>query len=399
MPAPKPAPLQVLLPDALIPQAMVDRLAPDQAAKLFQECPKGLAQVLSRNQASAFHNAGSLDRVEAWLYSHLSGNASETPLEGDFYPPWAMCSDLNANHDQVQAHTRWWGSVGSLTLERDGVSFTPVEALHVTPAELDEFWALVWPLLQANGWQGVNQSESNLSNVLLQSDKPVPMQQASPWSVQNIRLTDYLPMSDECADWRRMWLKLQVELKQAAFNLKREAAGQPTLNCLWFWGGGAHMWQPQVQLPKLYSVSADGLYPATKMTHEGNQALNRLLFWKQVLSPFFDEEQQHTLPKSTLYCLDFHGWGASAKAFRVLESEVIQPMQIAGLGFEWILMGQQGWRSIQSNWLGRFKFWKNKPDWSAFGEPDVFQGPTEEDLQDAWEAGQREQQRIQSDFQ
>jgi hypothetical protein len=397
---------------------MLDRLAEDQAAKLFKDCPKGLKLVLSRNQASVFQNVGSLDRVESWLYKHLSGDGAvtqavtqdvpqvETPLDSDFYPPWAMCSGPSTNNNPVQAHTRWWASVGSLSIERDGVSFTPAEALHVTPAELAEFWSVVLPLLNSSGWQGVGgtiENPSSLqSNVLLQSPQPVPMQQASPWSVQNIRLTDYLPMSDECADWRRMWLKLQVELKHAEFNLKREDKGQPTLNCLWFWGGGTQVWQPKAQLPKLYSVSADGLYPATKMTPEGNQALNRLLFWNKVLSPFFSQDQEigyeHDLPKSSLYCLDFQGWGASGKAFQVLESEVIQPMQIAGLSFEWIMMGQQGWRSIQSNWLGRFKFWKNKPDWSAFAEPDVFQGPTEEDLQDAWDAGQREQQRIQSDY-
>lgn len=393
---------------------MLDRLAHDQTAKLFQECPKGFQLVLSRNQASAFQSAGSLDRVEAWLYAHLSGSGtatqaatpSETQLEADFYPPWAMCGGLGTDNHPVQAHTRWWASVGSLNIERDGVSFTPLEALHVTPAELADFWSVVWPLLNSSGWQavvGTFQNPSSVqSNVLLQSPQPVPMQQASPWSVQNIRLTDYLPMSDECADWRRMWLTLQVELKHAEFNLRREELGQPTLNCLWFWGGGTHVWQPKAQLPKLYSVSADGLYPATQMTPEGNQALNRLLFWSKVLSPLVNPDQdhlyEHDLPKSSLYCLDFQGWGASAKAFQVLESEVIQPMQVAGLGFEWILMGQQGWRSVQSNWLERFKFWKNKPDWSALAEPDVFQGPTEDDLQDAWEAGQREQQRIQSDY-
>ena len=142
--------------------------------------------------------------------------------------------------------------------------------------------------------------------------------------------------------------------------------------------------------------------PAARRSAMASLMLSVLTVKSPVLAPFFESGADHQhddyLPKSTLYCLDFQGWGASAHAFQVLQSEVIQPMQVAGLGFEWILMGQQGWRSIQSNWLGRFKFWKNKPDWQSLGEPDVSQGPTEEDLHDAWEAGQLEQQRIESDF-
>lgn len=382
----------------------MSKLTEGQIGKLLQECPKGLKQALSRNQAGAFQNAASLDRVEAWLYYHLTGTSAQAADHAEFYPAWAMCNTETASDAQdVQPYTRWWASVGSISIERDGVSFTPVEALQVTPAELDEFWALTWPVLHSSGWHGLHATAVDTgnqeSNVLLESSAPVPMQQASPWSVQNIRLTDYLPMDDECAEWRRMWLKLQVELKHAPFNIKREELGQPTLNCLWFWGGGANAWHPQARLPKLYSVSADGLYPALKMTAEGNQALNRLLFWNKVLGPLFLDEPDVELSKSALYCVDFQGWGASAKTLQVLETEVIQPMQIAGLAFEWILMGQQGWRSVQTNWLGRFKFWKNKPDLAALAEPELFQGPAEEDLQDAWDAGQRQQQRIHSDFQ
>lgn len=399
-------PLQVIIPDSLIPEPLLNKMSETQVVRLFEECPKGLRKALSRNKASEFLSAGSLDRVEAWLFHHLSGQSdqsSQTPEQTEFYPAWAMCKTCSdAGQEDIQPFTRWWGSVGSITIERDGVSFTPVEALQVTESELNEFWALAWPLLHASGWQslmpaGIDAGKRE-SNVLLVSSAPVPMHQASPWSVQNIRLTDYLPMNDECADWRRMWLKLQVELKHAPFNIKREELGQPTLNCLWFWGGGSTIWQPRARLPKLYSVGAEGLYPAVKMTQEGHQALNRLLFWQKILGPFFSDEADFELSKSTLYCVDFQGWGASAKALEVLETEVIQPMQIAGLAFEWVLMGQQGWRSISSNWLGRFKFWKNKPNWTALAEPDLFQGPTEEDLQNAWDAGQRENQRIESDW-
>lgn len=396
-------PLQVIIPDSLIPEPLLNKMSETQVARLFEECPKGLHKALSRNQAREFQSSGSLDRVEAWLYHHLSGQPCQTSDQNEFYPAWAMCkTSADEFQEDIQPYTRWWGSVGSISIERDGVSFTPVEALHVTEAELNEFWSLTWPVLHASGWQNLTPAGAEtgkpLSNVLLASGTPVPMQQASPWSVQNIRLTDYLPMNDECAAWRRMWLKLQVELKHAPFNLKREEQGQPTLNCLWFWGGGETTWQAQAHLPKLYSVGADGLYPAVKMTHEGNQALNRLLFWNKVLAPIFNSDAEPELSKSTLYCVDFQGWGASAKALQVLETEVIQPMQITGLAFDWVLMGQQGWRSIQTNWLGRFKFWKNTPDWTALAEPDLFQGPTEEDLQNAWDAGQRENQRIESDW-
>jgi len=188
------------------------------------------------------------------------------------------------------------------------------------------------------------------------------MEQASPWSVQGIRLTDYLPMNQECSDWRRMWLNMQVELHNAEFNKAREAKGLKPLNALWFWGGG-EAWQTELAVPRVKSVSEDGVFDAVKMTDGADEVVNRFVFWTQLLgllntldSPVRSEEFQ-TKPDH-VYCVNFQGWGGDIGVFKLLESEVLQPMRMAGLAFNWVLLGNHGWKTLKSNWMNRFKFGK-----------------------------------------
>lgn len=285
--------------------------------------------------------------------------------------------------------------MGHIRVERDGVSFIPPEALSLSEDDLAAFWSVAEPVLSQAGW---TVSTTN-KHVLMDAKEPLLMEQASPWSVQNVRLTDYLPMNDECAAWRKMWLNLQVELNNAEFNIERERKGLHTLNCLWFWGGG-HPWPVDGGIDELKSVAVEGVYQVKKVTSESDGLLARLLFWKECLSQMLScsHEEQGRSKQATVYAIDFEGWGASQQVFEVLESEVLSPLKMAGLSFSWGLLGQQGWTALDYNWQSRFKFWKSKPDWSALIEPEDDTALTEEDLRSAWEEGLHDQNQIKNQW-
>lgn len=361
---PSNAPLWVFIPNILVPEMALQHLSDEAKRRSFAGLPARLMQTLARNPSPVCQIANGLDRIEAWLLRYLD---PECLAKFNQYPAWAMAGG------EAMPFTRFWGTVGCLEIERDGVRFTPPELLQIDNHDLCAFWAVVEPLLQKYGWD----FDPSLGfHRLLNSKVPVPMEQASPWSVQGIRLTDYLPMSHECSDWRRMWLNMQVDLHNAEFNKKREENGLKPLNTLWFWGGG-HPWQVEVALPRVKSVSEDGVFDVLKMTSSGDEVINRFAFWLQLLDILqLPASEQNTLP-NTLYCVNFQGWGSDTSVFKLLEHEVLEPMHFAGLPLNWVLLGNEGWKNLTSNWVNRFKFWKNKPNWAVLGEPELQEGPNE----------------------
>lgn len=349
---------------------------------------------MARSNTPDYQECVGLDCVEAWLFRHLGGEENQ---KFDQYPAWAMMEKSSGQAKAPIPFTRFWATAGCLEFEREGVRFVPPEVLQVSASDLQSFWATIQPVLDQHGWQRITPAGVH---TLLRNPVPVPMEQASPWSVQGIVLTDYLPMNQACSAWRRMWLDMQVELHNAQFNAARDAKGLKPLNALWFWGGG-EPWQARLNVPRVKSVSADGLFDAVKMTDLNDGLLNRFVFWTQLLTQLpqsASKEDNLEQRAGTVYCVSFEGWGNNAKVFSVLEEEVLQPMRLAGLSFNWVLLGEQGWKTLKSNWMNRFKFWKNKPDWAVLAEPEPLNMPSEADLQAAWEQGQQDQNDIQAQW-
>lgn len=62
-------------------------------------------------------------------------------------------------------------------------------------------------------------------------------------------INDHLPRGGDAMAWHRILNELQMLLFDCEVNRDREAAGQPPVNSLWFWGGGrlpaapAHSWR------------------------------------------------------------------------------------------------------------------------------------------------------------
>lgn len=389
---PNSSPLWVLIPNALVPKSLFEGSTALQHQQTFACLPITLRSDLAK-QLPVYHQFHGLDPVEAWLTQYLD---SESKVKFDQYPPWAMLSDNQVDQERPLAFCRWWASVGHIQVERDGVRFIPAEALDISKSDFQAFWDIALPVLKSGQWEA---SSSLGAHVLLDSATPLLMEQASPWSVQNVKLTDYLPMDDACAGWRKMWLELQVELTNSEFNIERERRGLPALNCLWFWGGG-HSWEIQYGLGELKSVSSAGVYQLNKATGDLTDLQARLVFWNQrldTLLPAFRDLSERRR-QSTIYAVQFDGWGGDPDVFKVLEAEVLSPMKLAGLAFSWGLLGQQGCVQIHHDWRSRLKFWKVKPQWSKLIEPDSEFALDEQQLRQAWEEGIADQAHIEGQW-
>lgn len=62
---------------------------------------------------------------------------------------------------------------------------------------------------------------------------------AAPAQVLGADLFDHLPQGEHARRWRTLLTETQVVLHQHPWNRERMARGQPAINSLWFWGGGA----------------------------------------------------------------------------------------------------------------------------------------------------------------
>ncbi|KLD75345.1 phosphoglycerate mutase [Xanthomonas hyacinthi] len=62
---------------------------------------------------------------------------------------------------------------------------------------------------------------------------------AAPAQVLGADLFDHLPQGEGGRRWRALLTEAQVLLHQHPWNRERGARGQPAINSLWFWGGGA----------------------------------------------------------------------------------------------------------------------------------------------------------------
>ncbi|UYB50561.1 phosphoglycerate mutase [Xanthomonas sp. AM6] len=61
----------------------------------------------------------------------------------------------------------------------------------------------------------------------------------APAQVLGADLFDHLPQGEGARRWRALLTEAQIVLHQHPWNRERAARGQPAINSLWFWGGGA----------------------------------------------------------------------------------------------------------------------------------------------------------------
>jgi hypothetical protein len=73
----------------------------------------------------------------------------------------------------------------------------------------------------------------------LRSDKPIRLHTTALSAAAGRPLRQHMPTGDEAGPWLGLMTELQMLLHQMPQNERREAAGELTINSVWFWGAGS----------------------------------------------------------------------------------------------------------------------------------------------------------------
>jgi hypothetical protein len=74
----------------------------------------------------------------------------------------------------------------------------------------------------------------------------IPRLETTPLALARGRSVDpHLPRGEDALDWHRAFNEIQMLMHSHPVNEAREAAGEPAVNSVWFWGGGTL--QPSIQ--------------------------------------------------------------------------------------------------------------------------------------------------------
>ncbi len=109
----------------------------------------------------------------------------------------------------------------------DELEITPEES-DILVAELNEFYS-------DKGWRFEATDPARWYLTLPQAPRlkthPLP-------EVMGRSIDRYLPRGADAAVWHTVLAEVQMFLHSSGINLQRESCGKPTINSLWFWGGG-----------------------------------------------------------------------------------------------------------------------------------------------------------------
>ncbi len=166
---------------------------------------------------------------------------AETPTEGDL-PVAAVTRVL----DLGVVDNGWWLRADPVHLrpERDRLVLLDASLLDLTPAEANRLAAEIMEVYQPDGW-------------VLKTPHPwrwylkpprAPKMTTTPLPVVAGRdIHSYLPRGRDGKAWHAVLNEIQILLHSAKVNEERERRDRPSINSLWFWGGG--------RLPRLRPVA------------------------------------------------------------------------------------------------------------------------------------------------
>jgi hypothetical protein len=291
---------------------------------------------------------------------------------------------LTAGAEGVGAFTRWWVSPVHVRIGRDGVSLVPPDQLDLS---IDEATALNDTLrteLAASAWTTVESCMSPCMGVLMQSDRTLPQGILSPWAMARQRFTDLLPSGPAMADWRRLWMDVQMALHSHPVNAARSARGLPAVNAYWWWGGGAP--QPQLDGLRVHAKVTDLATGSVDATQIQSGGLHRMSAWLGRLlavdtpgstrgtgkgdagapSKGASVSETQDPVKAVLHVVDnahaglWFAPGSAHPLVQALDTRILAPLAMAAAPHELVLTGQSAWRSVASSAALRLAIWKQK---------------------------------------
>jgi hypothetical protein len=150
--------------------------------------------------------------------------------------------------------------------ERDHLMLFDASALQIGAAEAASLVAECNRLLDHHG---LELRTGALGGWYLRSDQPIELATTPTRVVHGHNIDPHLPRGADARRWIGLLTELQMLLHGSGVNLERESRGQPAINGIWIWGGGALPAQVQggwsrvyAQEPTLRGLAASAGLPA-----------------------------------------------------------------------------------------------------------------------------------------
>ena len=404
-------PITLVLPDTLIAVPAGKDLPPQDRSRFAP--PPAFSRLMVRGQWQSLQ-ACEGDPLENWFWQKLSaipaeqaGSAPEASSSGhpDVPPAWAMLDDPVS-----RPFTRWFVSPVHVGIGREGVSLLPPDNLQLSDEHARALNDLLVETCAGQGWSPVAAFGSRPAQwgCVLQSDQPLPQALPSPWAVARGRFTDLLPSGAGMADWRRLWMDLQMALHNHPVNQQRQQQGLPAVNAFWWWGGGESVPADAQRGVRLLAHDLASMGQGTETSDAGTpigpESLHRCAAWLGSRLRTGSSGGGSVsgaglvrLVENTNAAIWF-GSAATHPAVQALDSGLLAPLAHAAAAHDLVLLGQSAWRTVSSGPALRWAIWKNR------ARPDDLLEPVsglldEGDLARAWQESARRATPDEGEFQ
>ena len=346
--------ITLALPFALPPAEMVPHLLRALQAP-------ALAALLSRHSTRQFHSYAQHSRVlphEAWLARTLGlTTPAAAPLTAHTGAPLAAACMAGCGL-AAQAATGHWLILqpAHIQISSTHPSLADPRALQLNEADARALYDAARPYFEELG-KPLLYGAPGLWFV--RADDWATLSTASPDSVVNQNLGDWLPEGERARDYRRLQNEIQMLWHQHPVNAEREARGLPAVNSYWCWAGasaaasapsapllavsGGPSWLQSLAVPAWRQADVAQLFAGAGSAH------NTVMVVPDLIAPGQASE-----------------WAEWLAAFEHIDRHWCAPLLAALLDgrvqrINLLLSHRDSWLDVSSTRLAQRKFWR-KPN-------------------------------------
>lgn len=294
---------------------------------------------------------------ERWLAGCL--NLPSLPLA-----PLLMAADASAPNNEGWVALR----PVHLQAQRDHLMLTPPDQLQLTPDEAHDLYEAAYPLLcelsprlrcpHPGHWYVGDERISSMLNA------PHTWPSCSPLRAAGQSIDRWMPCNVQSRFWRKLQNEIQMIWHVHPVNQARTARGAPTANAIWLFGPGkinAITFPFNTILahdPVVIGIATLADKQILAWPTQFNTALleagNTLIWLDPLTSPYLTQE-----------------WSAWTDAFHTIERDWLAPASAALHSgkltqLNLVLMGEEGWLTLQLRSSDRWKIWRHHTLLSCF---------------------------------
>lgn len=185
---------------------------------------KQLRQLVRKSNTTTYPVAG----FDAHLFAAMGFDVAESA------PPAAAVTRL---FDGGVADERWWMRIDPVHLvpNRDFLVLCDAEAIPLEQHEADSLVKEILSVFVDDQW---DLQPLNSRRWYLSVPNPPQLQTTALHDVIDKNIDHFLPVGEDLLSWRSLLTEVQMILHNSPVNRDRDAAGQPSINSVWFWGEG-----------------------------------------------------------------------------------------------------------------------------------------------------------------